>query len=804
MEESKALTLRQLCPAVMNRSLCIGDLFVGIDFGTSTTVVSVARYNSTEAKIETESLQIPQKFADGATRRDNKVSTVIACANNLILVGEGASELKYQLRQGKDIWYSFKMELGEDLGAKYYESLLANDPVFKIQNPKDAARVFFMYLKTFLNQYCKEHSVSRVHYSVTIPASFEANQRKELMEALDDNDMAVERQSLIDEPNAAFLSYVQECQSGENPIIVNPNYNPKVLVFDFGAGTCDISILEIGKSATGLYSKNLAISKFLKLGGDDLDRYLVYHYLLPRFLEENNHKADDFRTKERLYIARQLYKAAERLKILLCKKITMRLVNGIIPEAERSSTEHITIEVPVELPTSKGVLRQNEFYLTASELGEAMKVFLKQSNAPTTFKGEEEYNNIFMSINSAVKKGNLDISELDYVLLIGGSAQNPYIQEALKMYFSESEILVPRDLQTHVSKGAAIHSLLMNGFGNCIIQPITSEPIIVVTKDSQPRVLLPAGTHIPSETIIVDDLSTSKDNQEAIELPICVGNVNKMLFNIRIVHPSGQGFPINTPVKLVVNLTADKLLDIHAECQGIQCTVDPQNPFVNKEITTEDRIVLKAERQANLEAMNNNGIPTKASLISLQKAYEQAGHSFKAAETLEQRLELYPDPSSYNNLGVLYHNSGVYDKAISFFEKGIKYNPNSCYVNLNMGNTLRCCGKRQESEPYIRRAFELNNNYYPALIEMGRMERRNGHEDQAQQYFQKAYDILYKDWKTNSLQDVDYSWFASLADEMGLRDMAKQIRLSRPSVSHARYYDEDNLTKTSTNNIIKQ
>ena len=87
--------------------------------------------------------------------------------------------------------------------------------------------------------------------------------------------MNISKQSLIDEPNAAFISYIHDSEDSES-IAISPHYNSKVLVFDFGGGTCDISILEIGKSANGLYSKNVAISKFTKLGGDDIDRYITY------------------------------------------------------------------------------------------------------------------------------------------------------------------------------------------------------------------------------------------------------------------------------------------------------------------------------------------------------------------------------------------------------------------------------------------------------------------------------------------------------------------------------------------------
>ena len=123
------------------------------------------------------------------------------------------------------------------MGAKYFDSSVKNFNGISIINPKDCVSIFFKYLKILITRYCQSHNLpTNISYAVSIPASFEANQRRELIEALESNEMTLKKQSLIDEPNAAFISYVQESQSSEKPLAMNPNYNPKVLVFDFGGG----------------------------------------------------------------------------------------------------------------------------------------------------------------------------------------------------------------------------------------------------------------------------------------------------------------------------------------------------------------------------------------------------------------------------------------------------------------------------------------------------------------------------------------------------------------------------------------
>ena len=149
-----------------------GQTYVGIDFGTSTTVVSIASYNKSNKTITVEPMRLDQLLEDGTRYQSEKLPTVIAWYKDTFLVGEGASNLKYKLRKGENIWYSFKMEIGEDLGAKYFNSAVKNIDGISIINPKDCVKVFFMYLKMLISRYCQSHILSpNINYAVSIPAS---------------------------------------------------------------------------------------------------------------------------------------------------------------------------------------------------------------------------------------------------------------------------------------------------------------------------------------------------------------------------------------------------------------------------------------------------------------------------------------------------------------------------------------------------------------------------------------------------------------------------------------------------------
>ncbi len=713
------ITTKSFLPSTITNELEIGTAYVGIDFGTSTSVVSIAQYNPKSNAIETRSIRIPQILADGHTiNKSDIIPTVIAYLEEAgkILIGNGAFDLKNKKKLGRDIWYSFKLGLGEDIGAKYTDSLLRDKPPFNIKTAKDATKVFFAYLKRMISN---ELGDRQIKYSISIPASFEANQRKDLLDALAANDMMVSSQALIDEPNAAFISYAVERATMGSPIIISPDYDSKVLVFDFGGGTCDISILEIGQDLSGFRAKNIAISKYTELGGDDIDRYITYHYLMPRFLEENGKKPSDFRTKEKKRIATALLKVSERLKIIINEELAAHTINGTIPASKDNEDERASINADIAVSTTKGTLSGNEFWLSYRELTDTMSVFTKSG---------------------------VDKDEIDYVLLIGGSSKSPYIQEAIHQYFDDSEMLLPGDLRTHVSRGAAIHSLLYNGFGRNLIRPITSEPIIIITKDSSPKVIVPANTEIPCNTISIDDLVSDRDGQSTIELPICVGNANKMLFNLKIESKDPMGFKKNTPVHLSARINADKMLHISATCEGDICAVEPVSPFANKELSSEDRIALKAERKANNEMYNRGGTPSKA------------------IDTYKDTLEKHP-------------NDGT--------------------ILFNMALSLRKSGNREEYKKYMKEAITRQPNDPCILYEYSKIDRSEGAAEEAEQKLNKALEILMDTWSRNELKEWEYSWFKSVAQQLGKPDIVKKLEQEEKSNLQGYLYNEENLSITS-------
>ena len=782
--------------------------FVGIDFGTSNTVVSIASLSNDENFLLAKPIELNQKLPDGAIFKSYLVPSVVAWYQNKLLIGQGAAELKHKLRYGKNLWHSFKMELGEDVGCKYPNSELGKDhELIQLLNPKDVTKIFFKYLKAQIDRYIKENNLpNQTKYSVSVPASFEANQRRDLIDSMEASGFEINNQSLIDEPNAAFLGYVLRSNIEQNPIFIPEDYFPNVLVFDFGAGTCDVSILEIGKDNKGLYSKNISISRFEHLGGDNIDNLIAIDVLLPQLFEGSNLTPDDFRSRElKELIIPKLLKSAERLKIAVSETFNLQAQQRSLPEICEDA-EKITLGTEIQIETSKGILSLREPYITFDQFAAVNNVFTveKTSGSVTRIDDNEKFINIIKPVKSALRKAKLSHHDIDYILFIGGSSKNPFIRKTIAEYFPESEVLVPDDLQAHVSSGASIHSLIFNGFNKNLIQPITSEPLIIITKEGNREIIRPiveAGTIIPSDKKMISNLTPQRDGQETIEIPICVSNKNKMLYNIQLLAPNKEGFKKSTPISLEIEINADKIVLIDASADTQKVRVEPLSPFANHELTSEERIKLKAEKEFNLDCERNGGEPTLNGLKNLYNTYRELGLHLKAAETLEQIGEMFPNERRGNEVGLHYSNAGKHKKAVQNYEAEFK-KTNSDVTAFNISMEYKRAGDERWKE-YLKKSYELNPSDEVHKYNYAKMIKHSDPEH-SKKLMREAFDSWKKRYNSKNMDSWDYSWFSSCAEDLGEYTFAKVIRNAEPKKEIDSLYQSKNLTRIKeSNDIIK-
>lgn len=446
--------------------------FIGIDFGTSTTVVGIALLENN--KIVLKTIPVIQKDHLGGISKSPLVPSVISLVNgNRLLVGKHAAENKPFLEYGKNTWHSFKQNLN-NLDDEYYpNSLLANNPSYKISTAKEGLILFLKYIKDQIFEYLKKENLSQdVEYSISVPAGFSSKEKQNLKSCLLKSGIECEDTPFMDEPNAALINYLFE----ENANIPN-GVNEKILVLDLGAGTVDVSILDIESNQDGLSSRLLSIVRLGNIGGNVIDEIIAQHIIKKNKLTSVLSKSLNI----------ELVSLCEQLKIKLCKSIvTDKSVNFELTYKSKSqeiveimSTDNLR---DCSIPTIK--LDYNEFNNIMVEY----------------WNGNEFADGIKTTIDKALENSNLNVCKINKIIVSGGGGRNPYIKKLVSSLFNKSEIIIKDNIQEQVARGVALQSFVLNSFGKNIITPILGNIIFIEGSNKQIE-LFKVGVSIPSDEI---------------------------------------------------------------------------------------------------------------------------------------------------------------------------------------------------------------------------------------------------------------------------------------------------------------
>jgi len=772
--------------------------YVGIDFGTSTTVASYVALGSGDQPLVTRPLSIEQPLPDGGLFSDYLVPTALAWNEGRLYFGEGALRGKARSR-GKNYWAGFKMELGLDLGPQYYDSELGEGhSEVTILTPKDAAGEFLCLMVMGIKKEIRRLGLpERLEYSVSIPASFEANQRRDLVEALVAAGIAVDDNLLVDEPNAAFLSYLVEAnRDGIESLTIPECDSLKVMVFDFGAGTCDVSILETWIDGVQLVAKNLSISRFEALGGNNIDRFIAREVLLSQLEQQNNIENGGWRSpdlKKRIYPV--LQEIAEKLKIRLCDSVARNMNGRRLPDFA-ASEEYVKLPGDYNIPLPRRKLRFSMPRLAYREFYSIMERFLdpeSHGDSPSEDSLDAVFS-IFTPIHSALAKAALDRKDLDMVLLIGGSSENPYLQHRIGKVMDERVVVVPSNLRAHVSVGAAINSFLVHALERPFVRPITSEAIMVLARDEKLRTLVPAGTEMPSSLFEIDSLEIADVHQRLVEIPICVSNAAKILSVVRLESPGSRQFNRGERVCLHASLTVDKLLNIEASVGGKAVQSSLVSPFANRELTTQERLVLEAEREAYIAAAKQSGRPEAKTLEKLVDAYAVAGKHARAAETCEVLTRIDSEGGHETSACFHWSRAGREDLSLMWAQRAYEKQP-GCVSAYNLAISLE--DEPEQFEQLLREALKYNPDYPSALWVLGQYLEKEA-PDEGHQLIRKAYRCLEAEFRDDSL-DTNGCWlFARVARALGKEGFAREAKARAAHMERtAGIFDPANLVRAS-------
>lgn len=378
-------------------------IFIGLDFGTSTTVLSYAILEND--KLEVKSIKIPQKNNLGNITQVSIVPTVMGLHNNRFMVGKFAEERKGMLELGKDIWYGFKENLNKLEEIIYPRSVLKTHDKVKISNAKEALVYFFTYLRTECEKYlAANHLPTEMEFSVTVPANFEFEKKQKLRECLLAAGIEYETAPFIEEPTAALINYLYE---SKDPISIK-EIPKNVLILDIGAGTVDVSIMQLSMQLEGANSKLLAVARQGDVGGNLLDEMVAIKLL-------GNQASFD---KSTLSEKKEILKCCENLKIKLCGEVVTDSSVGYQLSSLAFGANQITIPAVNSL-AKKGLptaaLKFSDFYSIMREYWDYTE----------------------STINKALSIAGLNKETIDLVILNGGGCRNPYILNFAKIFLAQ-------------------------------------------------------------------------------------------------------------------------------------------------------------------------------------------------------------------------------------------------------------------------------------------------------------------------------------------------------------------------------
>lgn len=761
-------------------------LVIGIDLGTTNSLIAVAGEaavlcalptpydqgdgGSLSAAITVRLLQLPQRNLDGTEAEHLLFPSVVfqEAPTSPRYVGMGAREAKYQYQRGRSVFYSVKKDLGIEREPMYTRAIAPD-----LDTP---VKVSAAILRSIREAAEAKLGISLKHVPlvITIPASFQSAQRRDTVRAAKLAGFDVSEHCLFDEPNAALLAYMHRRR-----VQGRWGNEETVLVFDFGGGTCDITITDVSFAPVSrkIHLRNLAISRYEELGGDDIDQHIVHTLLAPHFYRASGIIDRDWTLNERRNtIWSQLGRIAEALKTQLCQEAD-KVVQIYGWDMERIS--QIAVALPLQpIETSRGEVLLDQLEMSGTAFQQIMTPFLATDSA---FDANHEYyrvTSIMTPIADALEKAGLRADEISRVLLVGGSARNPWVEHTLASFFQGATLEQPADLDTLVAEGAALHAYWQHVVGHDLLAPIVGDTIGLLAEGNTFVPLVAAGSVIPfparDQWHSYTQFRVPRDMMQHVDLVICAGSAARPVHSVRLAFSTL--IVRGAPVHLRVRLDGNKILHLEAflpDYPAIRVTKSIDNPLgmlpmtpLEQERARLEVILAKAKQAGTLESHVET-------MEKLARTLRELGRYELGLEWVAAALRRKPNDVDLRFLqGNLHSRLGEQTAAHSIFAPIADEHRSEGGFALNAALSAPDLETR---ERYTRQAVAAAPGDGIIRYFMAVVLNAKGDHSEAHSHLTYARDLLEQKVKVTPTA-VDYSYLAAVYEQMGQTTKAEAMR----------------------------
>jgi molecular chaperone DnaK len=532
---------------------------IGIDLGTTNSVVAVMEGNEPKVIVNAEGSRITPSvvgFAKNGERLVGQVAKRQAITNpeNTIFsikrfMGRKSDEVNEEMQM-----VPYKVTKAPNGDARV-------DVSGKLYSPPEISAMILQKLKQAAEDYLGEKVDRAV---ITVPAYFNDSQRQATKDAGEIAGLKVER--LVNEPTAAALAYGLDKKGNET-----------IAVYDFGGGTFDISILEVGDGVVEVKSTN----GDTHLGGDNVDQLLI-NWIIDEFRKDQGIDL----SKDKMALQR-LKEAAEKAKI------------------ELSSTMSTDVNLPFITADASGPKHLN-LNLSRAKFEQLIGDIVQRTMGP---------------LKQALSDAGLAPKDIDEVVLVGGSTRIPMVQRVVQEYFGGKEPHKGVNPDEVVAIGAAVQGGVLGGdVKDVLLLDVTPLSLGIETLGGVVDKLIDRNTTIPTKKSRV--YSTAADNQPSVEIKVYQGeremsHDNKLLgnFNLGGLPPAPRGVP---QIEVTFDIDANGIMHVMAKDQGTskeaKITITGSSGLSKDDI---DQMVRDAEAHANEDKTRREEIEARNGLDNL-------------------------------------------------------------------------------------------------------------------------------------------------------------------------------------------